>query len=117
MLKRIKLLDNMKVILLKEVRGLGHIGDIKNVSDGYARNFLIPNNLVSPAVDEKAFDINIQKKKKEKQAKIKQGQKKKLASKINKKKIKIIAKVDEKGTLYAGLGKKEISEELRKRGF
>jgi large subunit ribosomal protein L9 len=39
----------MRVILLKEVQGLGQVGDVKEVSEGYARNFLLPKQLVTPA--------------------------------------------------------------------
>lgn len=39
----------MKIILLKEVKDLGKVGDQKDVADGFARNFLIPNNLAQPA--------------------------------------------------------------------
>ena len=39
----------MKVVFLKEVEGSGRIGDIKNVADGYARNYLLPKGLAAPA--------------------------------------------------------------------
>jgi large subunit ribosomal protein L9 len=107
----------MKVILLKEIKGLGRIGDIKNVSDGYARNFLIPKGLVSTATEKKAVDIQTQKQKKLKKSKINEERKKQIISKINHKTIVIKAKADEKGTLYAGLGKNEISEELKGIGY
>ena len=107
----------MKVILLKEVRGLGRIGEIKNVSDGYARNFLIPKGLVSTATEERAADIHAQKQKKTKQVKVSKERKKQLALRINRKKINIRASADEKGTLYAGLGKNEIAKELKKNGY
>ena len=41
----------MKVILLQNVKGFGRIGDIKNVSDGYARNFLFPKSMAKVATD------------------------------------------------------------------
>ena len=41
----------MKVILLQNIRGFGQIGDVKNVSDGYAKNFLLPRNMAKPASD------------------------------------------------------------------
>ncbi|NTW14481.1 MAG: 50S ribosomal protein L9 [Candidatus Moranbacteria bacterium] len=41
----------MKVILIKEVKNVGNVGDIKSVSDGYAMNFLFPKRLAEPATD------------------------------------------------------------------
>src|SRR4051812_19527224 len=40
---------HMKVVLREEVKGLGAVGDVKDVADGYARNFLIPRRLAAPA--------------------------------------------------------------------
>jgi len=72
----------MKVILLKEVQGMGRAGEIKNVSDGYAQNFLIPNKLASVANERNIENIekNLKKKKKEK-AKTKTRVKKEKKSK------------------------------------
>ena len=107
----------MKVILLKDVKNLGKRGEVKDVSDGYARNFLMPHNLASSATKDLALKIEKSKKKKEKKEKNIKNAKKKLALKINGKKIIIFEKTDEKGTLYAGLGKKEISENLKKHNY
>ena len=107
----------MKIILLKEIKGLGRIGDVKNVSDGYARNFLIPKGLVSTATEEKVADIYAQKQKKTKQVKVNKERKKQLAFRVNRKEINIRVSADEKGTLYAGLGKNEIAKELKKKGY
>ena len=58
----------MKVILTKDVTGLGRAGDIKEVSDGHARNFLIPKHLALPATTESL--LRIQKEESEHQAKV-----------------------------------------------
>jgi len=47
----------MKVIFLKDVRGAGQHGEIKNVSDGYAHNFLLPQGLAKPATDAKVAEL------------------------------------------------------------
>lgn len=58
----------MKVILLKEVKGLGRAGEVKVVSDGYAQNFLFPQAMATIASERKVEEVGkmIQKKKKEK---------------------------------------------------
>ena len=63
----------MKVILLKEVKGLGRAGEIKVVSDGYAQNFLFPQAMAALASERKVEEVGkmIQKKKKEKKEKVK----------------------------------------------
>ena len=49
----------MKVIILKETEGLGKIGDVKEVADGHARNFLIPEGIVKPATEGAEKEIEI----------------------------------------------------------
>ena len=68
----------MKVVLLKEVKGLGRAGEVKIVTDGYAQNFLFPQGMAALASDRKVEEVGkmIQKKKKEKKEKGK-GKKKK----------------------------------------
>ncbi len=106
----------MKIVLLKEVQGLGHIGEIKEVKEGYARNFLIPKNLAQAANKHTLKVINDQNEKQKRQ-KTKTAQKKQaLAKKINNKTFLIKADADEKGTLYAGIDAKKISSELNKQG-
>jgi large subunit ribosomal protein L9 len=79
----------MKIVLLKEAKNLGHKGDIKEVSDGYARNFLIPNGVASIANDHiiKVLEAQKTKKKKKKPAvkKEKSNSKKKTRKKTKKK--------------------------------
>ncbi|MBI2010771.1 MAG: 50S ribosomal protein L9 [Candidatus Colwellbacteria bacterium] len=52
----------MKVILLQDIKALGRKGDVKNVSDGYARNFLIPQKLVDPATPENIKKLEVRQK-------------------------------------------------------
>jgi large subunit ribosomal protein L9 len=51
----------MRVILTENIRGLGQKNDVKNVADGYARNFLIPRGMAEPAIGERVEAINDQK--------------------------------------------------------
>ena len=108
----------MKVILLKDVKGIGKKDEIKEVSDGYARNFLIKRGLAIivnkdvivkvKAKAEKAKRDEIKEKKREKQ----------LSKKLDNIVLKISAKANESGKLYAAVGIDNIIEEIKKRfGF
>ncbi|MCK5332495.1 50S ribosomal protein L9 [Candidatus Parcubacteria bacterium] len=107
----------MKVILKKDVQNLGSMGDVKEISDGYARNFLIPGGYAEIAT--KSLII------KSEEEKIKRSQKaeedlmiaEKIASKIEGTSIELKNKADEKGKLYAAIKVEEISDELTSKGF
>ncbi|MCK4553359.1 50S ribosomal protein L9 [Candidatus Parcubacteria bacterium] len=117
----------MKVVLLKEVKNLGRQGDIKEVKQGYARNFLIPQGLADILTKHSLNMLESQKKKQIRSKKVEvtlrrqgsggQGSKKVLAKKINGKKFEIDAKADDKGGLYAKVDAKVIAGELRKQGY
>lgn len=98
----------MKIILLQNVKGIGNKGEIKEVSDGYAQNALIPKGVAKAATQSALNKITQTKKQianKELQAK-----KRTLAilEKIHGKTIVIKEKLNEKGSLYHALGLKEI---------
>ncbi len=105
----------MKVVLLEDVENLGKRGDIKEVSDGYGRNFLIPHRKVQIATDKA---IQWAKKEAEKRAQEAEKELKKiqeLAKKIDGQEIVIKMKADE-GKLFGSIGEKEIKEALDKQG-
>lgn len=107
----------MKVVLLKEVKNLGQAGEIKEASDGYSRNYLIPNGFAQIL---SKHNIRLIEAQKQKQVRLKQEVKKnkaKLAKKINGQEFVIKIKCDNKGTLYAGLDSHTIAAELTKQGF
>lgn len=107
----------MKVILLKEVQGLGHAGEIKDVSEGYARNFLLERGLADIITKHKLEVLQAQKNKRELTIKKDLKNKKKLAGKLNGKLIAIKVKADEKGSLYFKITPKLIVEELAKQNI
>jgi large subunit ribosomal protein L9 len=107
----------MKVILIKDVEGLGNIGEAKEVANGYARNFLIPGGYAEIATKtaiEQAEKIKIEK---EKLAKEDLKSAEEIAEKLEGVSIIIKAKADDSGKLYAAIKVGEISEELGKKGF
>lgn len=102
----------MKVILLKDVKGKGKKGDVINVSDGYAQNFLFKGNLAQEATNGNVSMLNRQKEKERqiKQSEIEAAQKK--AEDLRGKEVKIITKAGENGKLFGAITNKDISAEL-----
>jgi large subunit ribosomal protein L9 len=107
----------MKVILQKDVQNLGEAGDIKEVADGYARNFLLPRNLVM-AADESSRKIFQHQEKiiKLKKAKRRQ-QSEKLLQSLNGLEVKIGANAGEEGKLFGSVTSIDISKKLKELGF
>lgn len=104
----------MKVILLEKFRKLGQVGDVVEVKNGYARNFLIPNQKAIQAnkesirsFEEKRGDLLAQSQKNEKEAN-------ELSEKIKNKIIVIIKQSADDGRLYGAVTTSEISEGLNK---
>ncbi len=107
----------MKVILLKDIKGVGKRYDEKNVSDGYAENFLIPKKLAVPATGSAAGQIKTMK---ESDAKHREADEKKLEAEIQKltnTTIEVKAKANEKNSLFAALTAPKISKLLSERGI
>ena len=104
----------MKVVLLADVKGSGKQGELVNVSDGYARNFLFPKKLAKEA---NAQALNELKNAEESRAfKIKQETEAAQASadKINGKSVSILAKAGQGGKLFGSVTAKEIAEAIKK---
>ncbi|KPH72113.1 50S ribosomal protein L9 [Oceanobacillus caeni] len=104
----------MRVIFLKDVKGKGKKGDVKNVSDGYARNFLLKNNLAEEATpgNLKALEA-----KKKKDAAIEQKEKDdavKLKEEIENLTVEIKAKSGDSGRLFGSITSKQIADVLNK---
>ncbi len=107
----------MKVIFIKNVQGIGAKGEIKEVRDGYAKNFLLPQKIAEIVSDRKVQDIKDQKKREDKKKKTAIKNKDKLASQINGKSFKFNLRANETGTLYTKLSSRYIAEKIRKTGF
>ncbi len=104
----------MKVVLLADVKGHGKKGELCNVSDGFAKNFLFPKKL---AVEADASALNELKNRKSAQEHHEAENRKaagELAAKINGKTLTLHAKAGASGKLFGSVTSKEIVEELKK---
>ncbi|CAM3941209.1 50S ribosomal protein L9 [Mesobacillus zeae] len=105
----------MRVIFLKDVKGKGKKGEVKNVADGYAQNFLLKQGLASEATNSAMSSLQAQKKKEEKLAEEELQQAKALKEKIENLTVELSAKSGEGGRLFGSITSKQIAEELQKK--
>jgi large subunit ribosomal protein L9 len=105
----------MKVIFLKDVKGKGKKGEVKNVADGYAHNFLLKQGLAVEANPSNVSSLNAQKKKEEKLAAEELAEAKQLKAKIDEITVELTAKSGEGGRLFGSITSKQIAEELQKK--
>jgi large subunit ribosomal protein L9 len=105
----------MKVIFLKDVKGKGKKGEVKNVADGYAHNFLIKQGLAVEASNANISSLDAQKKKQEKEAAEELAEAKKLKEKLDQITVELTAKAGEGGRLFGSITTKQVAEELQKK--
>ena len=103
----------MKVILQKDVKGQGKRGQLVNVSDGYARNFLFPKNLAVPANADNMNKMIMQDKAKKAQMAAEKAEAEAIAEKLKAVVVKIPAKAGTGGRLFGAVTTKEISDALK----
>lgn len=106
----------MKVIFLKDVKGQGKKGETKNVSDGYARNYLFPKKLAEEATSGNLNALEAKKRKARKQAEQERREAEKLKETIEKLTVEISTKAGEGGRLFGSVTSKQIAEELKTQG-
>ncbi len=99
----------MKVLLLDNIRGIGQVGDIKEVSDGYARNFLLPRGLGKAASVGALKQVSTLKTKKLEAMALAHDAAVELTRTISGHTVTIHAKANEQGTLFSGVTAKEIA--------
>ncbi|MFH1048072.1 MAG: 50S ribosomal protein L9 [Patescibacteria group bacterium] len=107
----------MKVVFLKDMPDLGKKGDIKNVSDGYGRNFLIRNKLAEILTPQVARRLVQEREKEEKTAIILKNQTVALKEKIEKLKLVLKTKIGESGQVFGSITPNKILTELEKNGI
>jgi large subunit ribosomal protein L9 len=107
----------MKVILTKDVAKIGKKFEIKEVADGYARNFLFANNLAKPATEAALKQLEVEKEMLAKQAEADLKIEEDLISQLDGQEIEIIAKADETGKLYGSITAVKLVKVLKEKGF
>jgi large subunit ribosomal protein L9 len=103
----------MKVIFLQDVKGQGKKGEIKQVSDGYAANFLIPRGLAKPANESNVKMLEHQKQAEARQKEKEKEQARALAEKLKTTPVVVRAKAGDGGRLFGAVTTKHIAEELK----
>ena len=100
----------MKVILLEDVKSLGKKGEIVNVNDGYARNYVLPKKLGVEANNKNMNDLKLQKANDEKVAKQLLDEAKAFAQEMEKDEITVYMKAGEGGRTFGSVSSKEIAQ-------
>ena len=100
----------MKVILLQDVKALGKKGQVVNVSDGYARNLLLPKKLGVEATGKNMNDLKLQKAHEDKVAQENLDAAKAFAEELKDKQVTVGIKVGEGGRTFGSISAKEIAE-------
>lgn len=102
----------MKVILLDNVKGIGRVGDIKDVSDGYARNFLVPRGLGKPASDGAVREAQVLSAQKRDAAHLEHAQATTVAERLNGMTVVMHGTANEQGTLFSAIPRAKIAETI-----
>ncbi|WP_110928057.1 50S ribosomal protein L9 [Bacillus massiliglaciei] len=105
----------MKVIFLKDVKGKGKKGEVKNVADGYAHNFLLKQGLAVEANNANVKSLEAQKKKENVLAQEELQHAKELKDQLEKITVELSAKAGEGGRLFGSITTKQIAEQLQKK--
>lgn len=108
----------MKIILTQDVKGLGKAGEIKEVNDGYARNFLIKKGMAVEGTPQNLYAAEQKKKIAAEKAAAAKAEAQEIAKKLNKQVIKVYAKGGENGgKMFGSVTAENISEGLKLVGF
>lgn len=102
----------MKVILLQDVKSIGKKGELKDVSDGYARNFLLPRKLAKEANAQAMNEFKNAEAAKEYKIKRETEKAQENAQALSGKTVKITAKAGQNGKLFGSVTAKELAEEI-----
>ena len=104
----------MKVILQQDVKGQGKKGQLVEVSEGYARNFLLPRKLAIAATTDAINTLNLKEKARKAEEARQKAEAEAISAKLKEIQVKLTAKAGNGGKLFGAVTNKEISEGLKK---
>jgi len=107
----------MKVIFIKDLRGQGKRGDIKEVKDGYAKNFLIKNGYASQLTDSTLGKYNRECEQQKEQDDKLRNEAKKLKQSLEKIELVFTVKTGKDDQVFGSISSKQVKEELDKKGY
>jgi large subunit ribosomal protein L9 len=107
----------MRILLCEDIRGLGWLGDVVDVNDGYARNYLLPQGLGKPATVSNLRAIAKDKVSRAEERKLETEQLQKVAEAVEGAEAVVAAKANEQGILFGSVGPAQIAKNLRDQGF
>lgn len=105
----------MKIILMEDVPKLGHKYDVKNVSDGYARNFLLPRKMAQLASDKSVKAVEALKKRRAQELEVRHDILEKNINSLDGIRVSVEEKANEKGHLFSIIHPEEISKILKEK--
>jgi len=107
----------MKLLLRESIRGVGKRGDVVDVTDGYARNYLLPHNLALPASEENLRKLSGEKRAYEARLAQEKEQAQEIAEAINKVQLSIPMRASAEGQLFGSVTPKIIADALKEEGI
>jgi len=107
----------MKVLLCEDVKKLGWLGDVVEVNQGYARNYLLPQGLAKAATEANIKAIAKDKAKRAERRIQEKGRLQEAAKKVEGAEAVLAAKANEQGVLFGSIAASQIAENLRAQGF
>ena len=107
----------MKVLLCEDVEKLGWYGDVVEVSEGYARNYLLPRRIATVPSEHKIKAMTEEKAKRTEQRDLDQERMQKAAQAVEGAEVVLAAKANEQGHLFGSVTGNQIAENLRQQGF
>lgn len=107
----------MKVLLVEDVAKLGWLGDVVEVSEGYARNYLIPQGIGQVPTKDNLRAISEEKEKAAQKRIEERNRLEQACEAVDGAEVKLVARANEMGHLFGSVAEKDIAEELRKQGF
>lgn len=107
----------MKVLLVEDVEKLGWLGDVVEVKNGYARNYLLPQGLATIPTEANIKSLEAEKQRRAELRRLERQQKEQLAARVEGAEVVIAANANELGHLFGSVTERDIADALRQQGF